>query len=206
MSSPQNNKKRLTTPILLTILIVLFFSTSYLIYSGRLESWVDQPFNTEINLTNDAQSITRVSSEQINLADIKEFTDEELKYLDGLEREPNVLFIRDAINKYFATGEEGMSETTEKDDNNCGFKNFEEYINGKFVAFQVEAAPNNIGASIGLIFPAKPDKIFEAVEYQSGNNDNLYLVTFCAKPYSENEVKIVTKAFGRLFRNEKLAL
>ncbi len=205
MSSHQNNKKRLTTPILLTILIVLFFSTSYLIYSGRLENWVGQPFNTKISLTNDAQSIPHVSSEEIDLADIKEFTDEELEYLDGLEREPNVLFIRDAINEYFATGEEDALDTAVKD-NNCGFKNFEEYINGKFVAFQVEATPNNIGASISLFFPAKPDKIFEAVEYQSGNNNNLYLVAFCAKPYSENEVKIVTKAFGRLFRNEKLAL
>lgn len=206
MSTAQTKKRRLTTPILLVILIVLFFSTLYILSSSDLANRADQQSKADINLTDDALSIPPVSSEQINPADIKEFTDEELRYLDGLEREPNVLFIREAINKYLATGEEDMSEITAKDGNNCGFKNFKEYISGKFVVFQVGAAPNNIGASLSLVFPAKPDKIFEAIECQSGNNGNLYLVAFCAKPYSENDVRIIIKAFGRLFRSEKLAL
>jgi len=202
MINEQPKKQNRRRTILLFIIISLIFTV--ILFTSLAAQYKTSQNNSQKILSN--EQIPEVSAEDINIDDIAEFTDEELKYLDGLDREPNVQFIRTAINTYLATGEGDGSETTVKNDNNCGLNNFREYISGKFVAFQVGAALNNIGLSVKIIFPDKPDKIFEVTEYQSRNNGNRYLVAFCAKPYSDNEVRIITKSFGKLLKNEELAL
>lgn len=197
-------KRRYTLPILLLIFIVLFFGTWYLLFHYSWEELTTQQIKMGNVWIDDTSSTAQIGSNDIDPADIAEFTDEELKYLDGINLVPEVKYIRTAINKYLVDGERDENEVITGDIKNCGLDKFKEYLDGKFVAFQM--SPGQYGGQfVNIIFRDKPDKIFEAWIYQlaSGEYD---LRGFCSKENSDNETQIIIKAFGGLLRNDKVAL
>lgn len=150
--------------------------------------------------------IPSVSSDEITPDDILEFSEEELEYLDGINLEPEVKYLRTAINRYLANGDRDELEIATNEIENCGLDKFKEYLGGKFVAYQM--SPGKYGGQmVGIIFRDKPDKIFEAWVYQLADGKGSYdLRGFCTKALGNNEIGVVVKAFGILLRNDKVAL
>ena len=58
-----------------------------------------------------------------------------------------------------------------------------------------------------IVFRDKPDKIFIAWIYQLAGEEGKYdLRSFCVKPLNDNNILVLIKAFGRLLRNDTVAL
>lgn len=198
----KNSKILLTVVVsilaLVAIIVSLFVFISY-----------KSPNNTEKNAeavteVENQTSTPEVESNYVNPEDVAEFTDEELKYLDGIEKELAVKFIRTAINGYLNKNERSETEKLTGKEDNCGLDKFSEYINGKFVAFQAEDGKYG-GSIIRIVFPAKPDKVFEVWVYELAGGP-YELRYFCTADHTANEIEILVKAFGKLFRNPKMAL
>lgn len=133
--------------------------------------------------------------------DVEEFTEQELSYLNGINLEPVVKYIRQGIKNYlddsgYDTQTEGLP--------NCGFSKFEEYLSSKYVAFQMEPAKYG-GQIVRIIFRDKPDQIFEGWIYELADG-TFDLRSFCSALMPESEVKAMIKAFGKLLKNDKMAL
>lgn len=137
-------------------------------------------------------------------ADIMEWTNEDLHYLDDIIYDPFIKYIRMGINNYLNnTGQDTQLEDLE----DCGLSKFKEYLSGKYVAFQMEAGKYG-GQIIHIIFRDKPDRVFMVWVYhladESGNSYDLR--AFCDTQINKNRVEILVKAFGGLLRNDEMAL
>ncbi|MFH0814586.1 MAG: hypothetical protein V1902_00620 [Candidatus Falkowbacteria bacterium] len=141
------------------------------------------------------------NSSAFNLDDVEEFTEQELSYLDGINLEPSVKYIRQGIKNYLNNS---GTDTQTEGLPNCGFSKFEEYLSGKYVAFQMELAKYG-GEIVRVIFRDKPDHIFEAWIYELADG-TLDLRSFCSSIMPESEEKAIIKAFGKLLKNDKMAL
>jgi hypothetical protein len=183
---------------LVSIIVSLFVFISY--KSPNSTEKNDEAVTEVENQT----STPEVESNYVNPDDVAEFTDEELKYLNGIEKEPAVKSIRTAIDSYLNKNERNEIEKVTSKEENCGLDKFDEYIKGKYVAFQAEDGKYG-GSIIRIVFPAKPDKIFEVWVYELAGGP-YELRYFCTAGHTANEVEILVKAFGRLFRNPKMAL
>lgn len=190
--------------VAVSILALVAIMVSLFVFIGA-KSPNNKEKNEEVITEVENQTTTsEVESNYVNPDDVAKFTDEELKYLNGIEKEPAVKAIRIAINGYLNKNERNETEKVTSKEENCGLDKFDEYIKGKYVAFQAEDGKYG-GSIIRIVFPAKPDKIFEAWVYELAGGP-YELRYFCTAGHTANEVEILVKAFGRLFRNPKMAL
>lgn len=177
---------------------------SLFVFIGAKSSNIAEKNAEAVTQVENQTSTPEVESNYVNPEDVAEFTDEEIKYLDGIEKEPAVKFIRTAINSYLNKNERSETEILTGKEDNCGLDEYNEYIKGKFVAFQAEDGKYG-GSIVRIVFPDKPDKVFEVWVYELAGGP-YELRYFCTADHTANEIEILVKAFGRLFRNQKMAL
>jgi len=130
------------------------------------------------------------------------FTNEELSYLNGLEKEPAVKEIRNSINRY--SNGQGDDNEAINEMENCGYDKFPDYISGKFTPFQVGKNTYG-GVNIKLIFIDKPDKVFTAWVYDLAGG-GFELRSFCDDEYSSDKIKVIYKAFFNLFADKSRSI
>jgi len=131
--------------------------------------------------------------------EIKEIvlTPEQMKRYAAIYRDPYVLHIRKVISNYLSgklVGEDNYNDLKAVD---------QEYLRNKFIVLSVKDGLMG-GCDILLIPQKKPDKVFWAWVYRTG--DSYELRVFEVKEYTDEEIKNIRNQFKRYLQDKNLAL